>query len=147
MITGSRFRRLVAGAAGAASLALAAGPSQATVYFSGDAGTGSFQMSDALFRAFSFGFYDVQVHGGCFDCITAVDGAGNPIAGTFGFSTVSGPFGYLTNPPSGTTQSALPGFGGAYEHFDGYGTFDIAPPFSGPALLGGSSNYFGFSLF
>jgi hypothetical protein len=141
-------KQLLVAAAGAAAIGLAASPSQATTYFSGDAGTGSFQMSDALFLAFSFGYYDVQVHGGCFNCITAQDGASAAYPYTFGFSAVSGPFGYLTNPPSGTTQSALPGYGGAYEHFDGYGTFDITnTDAQSPDLLNGASNYFGFSLF
>ena len=138
--------RSLAAAASALAIAVAAPAAATTTYFSGDAGSNSFTISDALFTAFNFGFYDVQVHGGCAQCVNAVDSAGNPL-GTFGFSVVSGPFNYLTNPPSGTTQSAVPGYGGYYEHMDGYGTVLMQPLFNGPALLTGGNDFLGLSIF
>jgi hypothetical protein len=134
---------LLGAAAGAMLVALPAG---AATLFTASASGGSFTLSEPIGHGFSFGYYGVQIHGACFACVAASAPDGSSL-GTFGFSTVSGPFGYITN-PSGTTQSALPAGGGQYsEHFEGYGTFDITPTTNGPVLLGGASNYFGVTVF
>jgi hypothetical protein len=127
-------------------LSFAGQPAAATTLFNADGGAGAFTLSETLGHDFSFGYYYVQIHGQCASCITASTPDGSPL-GTFNFQTVSGPFGYITN-PAGTTQSALPAGGGMYsEHFEGYGTFAIIPPVNGPVLLGGGSNYFGVTVF
>jgi hypothetical protein len=138
----------LAAAATAAALGAAQPAGAATLFTASSTSAGSFGVHEPIGHSFSFGYYDIQISGGCLDCITASAADGSPL-GVFGFSTVSGPFNYITN-PTGTTQSALPAGGGQYsEHLEGYGTFDITPPYThpGPVLLGGGSNYFGVTIY
>jgi hypothetical protein len=142
-----RGRRLIATMASvaAAALAFAAQPAAASTLFNADVGAGAFTLTETLGHDFSFGYYYVQIHGQCFACVTATAPDGSSL-GTFSFQTISGPFGYIANLPDAKT--AMPAGGGYYsEHFDGYGTFDIDPPFNGPSLLNGGSNYFGVTVF
>lgn len=143
-------RRAAWFAAAATAVALgAASPAGSTTLFTASAtSAGSFRVNEPVGHSFGFGYYDIQISGQCLDCITATAADGSSL-GVFGFSTVSGPFNYITNPP-GTTQSALPAGGGQYsEHLEGYGTFVITPPAThpGPILLGGGSNYFGVTIY
>lgn len=135
----------------ATSLAVALGApraAEATTYFNGSASPGSsFTLSDVLFLGFSNNFYDVRFNGGCGACITAASPGGSPL-GVFNFSVGGLPWSYLMDPliyPQTTTQGAIPGYGGYYEHFEGYGDVNMTSGSSAPNLL--VSDFNAFSLY
>ena len=109
----------------------------------------------ANFGGFTFGYYHVQVTGGC-ACMTFSVAGGAPTTGGV-FSVASSPFNYITNPPItndpiGNNQPAIP-YGSAapgvyYEHFGGFGTVLLGTSVYTPYdLLGGGSNFEGFSVY
>lgn len=105
---------------------------------------------------FTFGFYHVQVGGGCGGCLTeTTPGAA---AGTFSFGLVSAPFNFITDPPISSdpaenNHSAVPvgsSAPGVYvEHFGGFGDVNIGSGGSEASsdLLGGANNFEGFSIY
>lgn len=145
---GGTSRRLALPAVAAVAIALGApGAADATTYFNATSSPGSsFTLSDVLFLGFSNNFYDVRFSGGCTGCITASSPGGAPL-GVFNFSVGGLPWSYLMDPlvyPQTTTQGAIPGYGGYYEHFEGYGSVGLSANGS-PSLL--SSDFNAFSLY
>jgi hypothetical protein len=146
---GGKPRRLALLAAAALALGVgAAGAASATTYFNATASQGSsFTLSDVLFLGFSNNFYDVRFNGQCAACITATAPDASAL-GVFNFSVGGLPWSYLMDPliyPQTTTQSATPGYGGYYEHFEGYGDVNLTSGTSAPNLL--VSDFNAFSLY
>jgi hypothetical protein len=147
--SGDTRRRLALSAVAAAAIALgAAGAADADTYFNATSSAGSsFTLSDVLGLGFSNNFYDVRFAGGCAGCIAATAPNGSAL-GVFNFSVGGLPWSYLIDPliyPQTTTQGATPGYGGYYEHFEGYGDVAFASGTSAPSLL--LSDFSAFSLY
>jgi hypothetical protein len=147
---GDAPRRLALSAAAAVAIALgAAGHAGAvTTYFNATSSAGSsFTLSDVLGLGFSNNFYDVRFSGGCSGCIAATAPNGSAL-GAFNFSVGGLPWSYLMDPliyPTTTTQGAIAGYGGYYEHFEGYGDVNFTSGTSAPNLL--VSDFNAFSLY
>ncbi len=105
---------------------------------------------------FTFGFYHVQVSGGCSTCMTYTLPNGVPTSGG-SLSVVSSPFNFIsdppiTNDPTENNQSAIP-FGssapGVYvEQFGGFGTVTLGTGvINSSNILGGGSNFEGFTVY
>jgi hypothetical protein len=137
--------KLAAAVAIGSLFALAAPINASTLFAATETAPGSITQTATLGMAFWFGYFDTQIHGGCNACVSAMASDGTPL-GIYDVSTLSGPFAYLEQTIGGPTQSAIPMSGSYYEHLDGYGTFTIDQMFGPNVLLGGSSNYFGASI-
>lgn len=144
------MRRLRTALFGATALALCAAPAAAGILFSGTAtSSGPITVTDiangANFNPFN-GLYNVQIHGGCSGCLTLTLPGAVATPG-FGISVVSSPFNYISPSPADGTQSAIPVAGGVdFEHYGGYGDVLMGSAGQLTALLGGSNNFNGFSV-
>jgi hypothetical protein len=143
----STVARRFAAAAIAVAAAISSPANAAPLFTASSTSAATVTVTNIVSSGFSFGYYYVQVFGGCGTCIMASAPGGAPL-GTFGFSVGSGSFNYLAASLA-NTDSALPYGSGVYrEHFDGYGTVSMpgALP-SDASLLGGANNFLGFSLY
>lgn len=158
----SRFSEKMAVRAAGAAMAMmlslgAAETAHATVlYTASGTSDGQVSMTDVgNLGGFTFGFYHVQVHGGC-GCMTFTLPGGSPTAGGI-FSVVSSPFNFISNPPisndpTANNISAMP-FGSAapgvyFEQFGGFGAVGLGTGVFTPLnILGGANNFEGFTVY